>query len=66
MACITMLASPMAMATTQLNREPAREGFAPIHLEQNCERRIPRMNWVVVTDSGGGRRLRMNWTPDGS
>ena len=66
MACITMLAPPMAMATTQLLRETARQVFAPIHFEQNCERRIPRMNWVVVTDGGGSGRLSMNWTADTS
>jgi hypothetical protein len=66
MACITMPAPPMAMATTQLNRETARETLAPIHFERDCGRRIPLMNWVVVTDSKGSRRLSINWTADRS
>ncbi|MFY9741471.1 MAG: hypothetical protein WA252_03165 [Candidatus Sulfotelmatobacter sp.] len=66
MACITMLAPRMAMATTQLTRETPRKVFVPIHFEQTRERTIPRMNWVVVTGSDGSPSLRMNWTTDGS
>jgi hypothetical protein len=66
MACITMLAPHTAMATTQLTRETARKVFVPIHFEQTRKRTIPRMNWVVVTGDDDSRRLRMNWTADGS
>jgi hypothetical protein len=66
MACITMLATPMAMATSQLKRKIAREVFAPIHFERKTEQRSPRMNWVVVTDNNGSRHLRMKWTAKGS
>ena len=66
MACITMLAPPVTMATTQLRQGIVREVFAPIHFERNREQHSPRMNWVVVTDNDGSRRLRMNWTADGS
>ena len=66
MACITMLAPPMAMATTQLTHEMVREVSVRDRFEPNREQRIPRMNWVVVTDNDSSRRLRMNWTADGS
>lgn len=66
MACITMLAPPMAMATTQLKHRTAHEVFAPIHFHPNLEQRSPRMNWVVVTDNNGSRHLRMQWTAEGS
>jgi hypothetical protein len=48
MACVTMLAPSLAMATTQLVREAVRE-VSPVHSETNTERHSPRLNWVVVT-----------------
>jgi hypothetical protein len=66
MACITMFASPMAMATTQLKHQIAREVFAPVSFERNLEQRSSHMNWVVVTDNNGSRHLRMLWTAEGS
>jgi hypothetical protein len=66
MACITIFAPPMAMATTQLEHRTAREVFTPTHFERNLEQRHPRMNWVVVTGNNGSRHLRMRWTAEGS
>jgi len=60
MACMTLLAQPMAMATTQLARVIRYEVSAPWE-EQNSGRQPLRMNWVVVTDKSGSRRLRMQW-----
>jgi len=48
------------MATTQLTRVIRYELSAPWR-EQNTERQPLRMNWVVVTDKKGSRRLRMLW-----
>jgi hypothetical protein len=62
MASIAMLALPMAMATTQFKPKMAREFFVPIHFEHGREPQAPRMNWVVVTDNHGCRRLRIQWT----
>jgi len=62
MACMTLFAQPMAMATTQLARVIHREdAFA--QLEGNLERNPLRMSWVVVTDGDGGQKLQMQWTP---
>jgi UDP-N-acetylmuramoylalanine-D-glutamate ligase len=52
MACVTMLAPSLAMATTQLVREAVRE-VSPVHSETNSERHSLRLNWVVVTGSNG-------------
>jgi hypothetical protein len=60
MACMTLLAPPVAMATTQLARVIRYEVSASWH-EQDTERQPLRMNWVVVTSKNGGRRLRMQW-----
>lgn len=64
MACLTLSASRMAMSTTttQLTRTVRHEFCAPTHSEQNFERRIPSMNWVVVTGNDGVPHLRMHWT----
>jgi len=64
MACLTLLAQPMAMATTQLARVIRYEVSVP-WLEQNTGRQPLRMNWVVVTGKSGSRRLRMQWMADG-
>jgi hypothetical protein len=54
------------MATTQLARVIRYEVSAPWQTEPTTERQPLRMNWVVVTDKNGTRRLRMQWTPSGS
>lgn len=66
MASITMFAPPMTMATTQLTREAARAVVARVRFEGSRAADAPRMNWVVVTDKNGRRRLRMNWAADQS
>ena len=60
MACMTLLAQPMAMATTQLARVIRYE--VPVRQQEpNTERKPLRMNWVVVTGKNGSRELRMQW-----
>jgi hypothetical protein len=63
MACIALLTTQMAMATTQFERVIDYEGSAP-WLESNTERQPLRMNWVVVTDKNGCSSLRMRWVAD--
>jgi hypothetical protein len=60
--CMTALAQPMAMATTELARVIRYDVSAP-RWEQNTGQ-TPRMNWVVVTDSVGNRVLRMQWAAE--
>ena len=62
MACMTLFAQPMAMATTQFARVIQYES-AFTQLEGNLERNSLRMSWVVVTDGNGGKKLQMQWTP---
>ena len=64
MACMTLLAPPVAMATTQLARVFGYEASAP-RQEQHTERHPLRMNWVVVTGKNGSRVLRMQWVANG-
>jgi hypothetical protein len=66
MACMTLLAQPVAMATTQLARSIPYEGFARWESGQNTDRQLLRMNWVVVTDNHGNQRLRMEWSASGN
>ena len=61
MACITLFAQPMAMATTELARTTQREDAFTWQTETRVERTSLRMSWVVVTDDNGNRQLRMQW-----
>jgi len=63
MACITLFARPMAMATTQLERVIQQESESTWQLNATVETKSLSMSWVVVTDSKGGRKLRMQWVP---
>ena len=63
MACITLFAQPMAMATTQLERVIQQESESTWQLNATVEPKSLSMSWVVVTDSNGGRKLRMQWVP---
>jgi hypothetical protein len=51
------------MATTELSQE-LDGGVNTPWLPQSTERRSVRMNWVVVTDANGNRRLKMSWHTD--
>jgi hypothetical protein len=63
MACITLFAPPMAMATTQLARAVHYEA-ASQQFDGSVPRNSLRMSWVVVTDNNGNRTLRMQWASD--
>jgi hypothetical protein len=66
MACITLFPSPVTMATTQLARKIHYEVSAPWQSEPTTDRQPLRMNWVVVTDRNGRRRLRIQWATSGN
>jgi len=64
MSCMTLTAQDVTMTTTQFTRAvcyassmPVEELFVPPYQPL-------RMNWVVVTDENGNRRLQMGWQAD--
>lgn len=61
MACMTVFAPKLAMATMQLTRVVRCEPVAPSQLEQGAQHTSLRMNWIVTTDNNGNRSLRMLW-----
>lgn len=64
MACMTLTAQTLAMATTELTHVAHEECASTWHFENIVEHTPLRMSWVVVTDSKGKRQLRMRWTSD--
>jgi hypothetical protein len=64
MACITLFAPPLAMATTQLARAVRYEAAPVWQLEAGLERTRLHMSWVVTTGSDGKPQLRIRWTSD--
>jgi len=60
MTCMALIAQPIAMATTQLARAVRHQDNFSWHVEPKANKPL-RMNWVVVTDEPGQRRLRMQW-----
>lgn len=63
MACITLFAQPLAMATTQLARAIHNQDVLTCPWEGSVNRSPVRMSWVVVTDGNGSRELQMQWVP---
>jgi len=63
MCCTTLTAMQATMATTQLMPALCCQVCWPRE-EQKAEQKPLRMNWVVVTDGDGRRRLRMCWAED--
>jgi hypothetical protein len=61
MACTTLLANPLAMTTTPFTRAISHDESIPWRPLVYTESRLLRMNWVVVIDKKGSRRLRMSW-----
>jgi hypothetical protein len=63
MACITLFAQPLAMATTQLARVVHYEDTPVWEFGNGVDRKSLSMSWVVVTDSNGNRKLQIQWAP---
>lgn len=64
MACMTIFAQPLAMATTQLARVVRYEDSCSLPIEGKTERSPLHMSWVVVTDGEGKSQLRVRWASD--
>jgi hypothetical protein len=64
MSCATLTAQETTMPTTQLMRAACYDVCWPMKAEQEIHRQALRMNWVVVTDANGDRRLKMSWRAD--
>jgi hypothetical protein len=64
-ASITLFTA-MAMATTQFACVIGYGVSASWQSEPTTGRQLLRMNWVVVTDKNGSRRLRMQWATSGN
>ena len=63
MCCATLTAQGITMATTQLMREACCVVCWPQKGRPETSNRPLCMNWVVVTDANGNRRLQMGWAP---
>jgi len=64
MCCTTLTALEATVATTQLIRRGFGSVCWPQKDEPNVQSECPRMNWVVVTEESGNRRLHMDWRAD--
>ena len=60
MACMTLIAQPMTMTTTQLARAIRYDEVFTRQMESNLVQDL-RMSWVVVTDGNGNRKLQIEW-----
>lgn len=61
MCTTTMMVDKTAMATTKLTRAACYQITWAQPDEVRVEGQQLRMNWVVVTDEKGRRKLRMGW-----
>lgn len=60
MCTITLITPTITMSTTQLMQEACRETCCMQVSERKV--RVPRVNWVVVTDENQNSRMQMQWT----
>lgn len=60
----TLNALEITMATTQFMPTVSQESSLPAEEYFITEHQPLRMNWVVVTDDNGNRRLEMAWHVD--
>ena len=63
MSCVTMNAL-QPMATTQFMRAAYCERCVSVEKYFTTQHLPLRMNWVVVTDDNGNRRLQIDWHAD--
>lgn len=64
MSCMTLTAPDITMTTTQFTRAICTERCLPVEELFIPQHQSVRMNWVVVTDENGNRRLQMGWQAD--
>lgn len=61
MSCATLTVFDISMTTTQLGSAERSECVWSLSQSKHSQQRFPIMNWVVVTDDNGMRRLRSQW-----
>ena len=61
MSNATFAAFDVSIATTQLTSAACYDNLQALDQPQNPQQRHLSMNWVVVTDNRGMRRLRLQW-----
>ena len=61
MSCMTLNAKDITMTTTQFTRDVCYESCMPVEEVFVPQHQPLRMNWIVVTDENGNRRLQMGW-----
>jgi hypothetical protein len=61
MSCMTLTAQDITMTTTQFTRDVCYESCMPVEELFVPQHQPLRMNWVVVTDKDGSRRLCAEW-----
>jgi hypothetical protein len=64
MSCMTLTAQDITMTTTQFTRALDYESCMPVKQFFVSQHQPLRMNWVVVIDENGNRRLQMGWHTD--
>ena len=61
MSCMTLTAKDITMTTTQFTRDVCYQSCMPVEEVLVPQHQPLRMNWIVVTDENGNRRLQMGW-----
>jgi len=61
MCSTTLTLQPTMVAAKQLTRAACCDNCRPVREKVEARFRPLRMNWVVVTDTNGNRRLQMSW-----
>ncbi|HYA24855.1 MAG TPA: hypothetical protein VEF05_11885 [Terriglobales bacterium] len=64
MGCMTLTAQHITTTTTQFTRAVCSQTGRPVEERFVPQCRPLRVNWVVVTDENGKRRLQMGWQAD--
>ena len=64
MSCMTLTAQDVTMTTTQFTRAVCYTSCMPVDELFVPQYQPLRMNWVVVTDENGNRRLQVDWHAD--
>ena len=61
MCSMTLIAKEMTTATSQLTSAAYQDVYFPGKAKRETQLQQLHMNWVVVTDDNGKRRLQMDW-----
>ena len=64
MSCMTLIAPEIMMATRQFVRAACYENCSRVEEHFPAQHQPLCMNWVVVTDENGNRRLQIDWHAD--